>query len=96
VLEEVGLIHVVRTKKIRAIEAKYYGRIARTYLLTPNIDVDIDVAPDYFLTTASSEFSKAAQTYTKAAETAMLSTLRYARIPSDRAGYEESTEPAEI
>ncbi len=85
VLKEAGLIRVVRTKKVRAIEAKYYGRTARTYLLTPNIDVDIDVAPDYFLTTASSEFSKAAQNHTKGIETAMISTLRYARIPNDRA-----------
>ena len=85
VLHEAGLIRVVRTKKVRAIEAKYYGRTARTYLLTPNVDVDIDVAPDHFLTTASSEYSKAAQNYTKGAETAMLSTLRYARIPNDRA-----------
>ncbi|MFZ0624970.1 MAG: winged helix-turn-helix domain-containing protein, partial [Acidimicrobiia bacterium] len=25
VLEQAGLVHVVRTKKVRAIEAKYYG-----------------------------------------------------------------------
>jgi DNA-binding transcriptional ArsR family regulator len=32
VLEEAGLVHVVRTKKVRAIEAKYYGRTARIFL----------------------------------------------------------------
>src|SRR5699024_10214475 len=32
VLEEAGLVHVVRTKKVRALEAKYYGRTARVFL----------------------------------------------------------------
>ncbi|MDH3190613.1 MAG: winged helix-turn-helix domain-containing protein, partial [Acidimicrobiia bacterium] len=27
VMEEAGLIRVVRTKKVRAVEAKYYGRV---------------------------------------------------------------------
>lgn len=85
VLQETGLIRVVRTKKVRAIEAKYYGRTARTFLLTPSVDVDIDVSPDYFLTTAASEYAKAAHDYMSGIESAMLSTLRHARIPSDRA-----------
>lgn len=32
VLETAGLIRVVRTKRVRAIEAKYYGRTARVFL----------------------------------------------------------------
>jgi len=32
VLEEAGLVHVVRTKRVRALEAKYYGRTARVFL----------------------------------------------------------------
>lgn len=32
VLEEAGLVHVVRTKQVRAIQAKYYGRTARVFL----------------------------------------------------------------
>ena len=31
VLGEAGLVHVVRTKKVRALEAKYYGRTARVF-----------------------------------------------------------------
>lgn len=31
VLEEAGLVHVVRTKKVRALEARYYGRTARVF-----------------------------------------------------------------
>jgi DNA-binding transcriptional ArsR family regulator len=32
VLADAGLIHVVRTKRVRAIEAKYYGRTARVFI----------------------------------------------------------------
>lgn len=31
VLEEAGLVHVVRTQRVRALEAKYYGRTARVF-----------------------------------------------------------------
>lgn len=83
VLEEAGLIRLVRTKKVRAIEAKYYGRTARTFLLADQGKGDIDLAPGHFLTKAASEFggSKADE------ETVVgpLSTLRYARISKDRA-----------
>lgn len=80
VLEEAGLIRVVRTKMVRAIEAKYYGRVARTYLLGDKDDAGIDVAPDHFLTTAAAEFAQAHTT-----EAGPMSTLRYARIPEERA-----------
>lgn len=83
VLEEAGLIRVVRTKKVRAIEAKYYGRTARTFFLTEKFDADLSVSPDYFLTSAAAEFAKASQSH--AEEDPILSTLRYARIPQDRA-----------
>ncbi len=85
VLEEAGLVHVVRTKKVRAIEAKYYGRTARTFLLTSKFDTDLEISPDYFLTSAAAEFSKASvgDQYTHGAP--MMSTLRYARISEDRA-----------
>lgn len=32
VLEDAGLVHVVRTERVRALEAKYYGRTARVFL----------------------------------------------------------------
>lgn len=79
VLEHAGLIRVVRTEKVRAIEAKYYGRTARTYLLADHTEFDVDVAPDKFLTAAAVEFSRAAE------DGKPLSTLRYARIPEERA-----------
>jgi len=85
VLEQAGLIRVVRTQRFRAIEAKFYGRTARTYLLTPRIDVDLVVSPDYFLTSAASEYAKASQGEEELIHHTMISTLRYARIPNERA-----------
>lgn len=80
VLEQAGLIRVVRTEMVRAIEAKYYGRTARTYLLDDKGDIGFELAPDHFLTTAALEFANASET-----ELENLSTLRYARIPDERA-----------
>lgn len=80
VLEEAGLIRVVRTKMVRAIEAKYYGRVARTYWLADKDDVGFGLAPDHFLQSAAVEFAKIEDP-----SVGTLSTLRYARIPEDRA-----------
>lgn len=85
VMEEAGLIQVVRTKKIRAIEAKYYGRTARIFLLSPKFDTDLEISPDYFLTSAAAEFSKASVGYESNSGAPTMSTLRYARIPEERA-----------
>lgn len=80
VLEDAGLIRVVRTKMVRAIEAKYYGRVARTYLIGEKGDIGIDLAPDHFLQSAAVEFARVEDPSVGA-----LSTLRYARIPDERA-----------
>jgi predicted ArsR family transcriptional regulator len=84
VLEAAGLIHVVRTKKIRAIEAKYYGRTARTFLLTSRAETDFAISPDFFLTTAAAEFARVPEDAGDE-ERPVMSTLRYARIPDERA-----------
>jgi DNA-binding transcriptional ArsR family regulator len=86
VLEDAGLVQVVRTKKVRAMVARYYGRTARTYLLTPRIDADLEVSPDYFLSSAATEYAKASQGFDGGdTDPAMLSTLRHSRIPRERA-----------
>jgi predicted ArsR family transcriptional regulator len=85
VLEAADLIHVVRTKKIRAIEAKYYGRTARTFLLTSRAETDFDISPDFFLTTAAAEFARVPERLAEDEERLVMSTLRYARIPDERA-----------
>jgi DNA-binding transcriptional ArsR family regulator len=41
VLEKAGLIRVVRTRKVRALTEKYYGRVARLFVLK-----SLDAAPD--------------------------------------------------
>lgn len=79
VLEDAGLIRVVRTKMVRAIEAKYYGRTALTYLIADTTDAGIDLAPDHFLQTAATEFSKVEE------GPVGISTLRHVRIPDERA-----------
>lgn len=80
VLEEAGLIRVVRTKMVRAIEAKYYGRVARTYWLADKDDVGFGLSPDHFLQSAAVEFANVDDP-----SVGTLSTVRYARIPEDRA-----------
>jgi DNA-binding transcriptional ArsR family regulator len=80
VLEEAGLIRVVRTKMVRAIEAKYYGRVARTYYLADKADVGFELAPDHFLQSAAVEFAKVEDP-----SAGTMSTLRHVRIPEDRA-----------
>ena len=79
-LEDAGLIRVVRTKMVRAIEAKYYGRTARTYVIGDKPVSGIDLAPDHFLQSAAIEFARVEE-----ASVGTLSTLRYARIPDERA-----------
>lgn len=78
-LEEAGLIRVVRTKMVRAIEAKYYGRTARTFLIDDTLETGIELAPDHFLQTAASELSKVKD------GTIGISTLRHVRIPESKA-----------
>lgn len=82
VLETAGLVRVVRTKKVRAIEAKYYGRTARTYLLTDAPKSGSGIAPDTFLTRAASEYAAAPE---HESQVGPISSIRYARIPHDRA-----------
>ncbi|MGD2101661.1 MAG: winged helix-turn-helix domain-containing protein [Acidimicrobiia bacterium] len=81
VLEDAGLIRVVRTEKIRAIESKYYGRTARTYVIGDAPDSSVDMAPGHFLATAAAEYAAGGTDK----HDRSLSTLRYARIPDDRA-----------
>ncbi|MCL1598733.1 MAG: ArsR family transcriptional regulator, partial [Actinomycetia bacterium] len=40
VLEDAGLVRVVRTKKVRAMTEKYYGRVGRTIKFVGPVDND--------------------------------------------------------
>lgn len=77
VLEEADLIEVVRTRKVRAITEKYYGRLARTYVF-PSLE-EKDPEQHGFLAETVQEFRPP-----KEGEASMM-TLRHARIPDDRA-----------
>jgi DNA-binding transcriptional ArsR family regulator len=75
-LEEVELVAVVRTRQVRAITEKYYGRVARTYVF-PSIE---DGPEDHnFLAEAMSEIRP------PQGDEESLVSIRHARIPDDRA-----------
>ena len=76
-LEEAGLIAVVRTRQVRAITEKYYGRLARTYAF-PHLDEGGATDPP-FVAEVLQEIREAAP-----GETNMF-TIRHARIPNQRA-----------
>lgn len=74
VLEAVGLVRVVRTQQVRAITAKYYGRTARTFVIAGPTD---EVLSRHFMIhEAMSDWVD---------DEANTTTLRHARIPTDRA-----------
>lgn len=86
-LEEAGLVHIVRTKKVRAIEAKYYGRTARTFIFYSRehpAAKAIEVAPENIVFTAAQEIADTPD-HLRDAELPGVSTVRYARIPIERA-----------
>ncbi|MEO6652047.1 MAG: winged helix-turn-helix domain-containing protein [Ilumatobacteraceae bacterium] len=76
-LVNAGLLKVVRTRKVRAIEERYYGRVARTFVF----DHDGDDGPP-FLAEVLAEFDR-----NRHHDDAVpgITTLRHARIPLHRA-----------
>lgn len=91
-LEAAGLIHVVRTAKVRAIEERYYGRTARLFILGSFDASGVDV--DAFLDEAYGELKQAA-TSPSSPEVAHQASVRYARIPHER-GEEWAARVAEL
>lgn len=80
VLEEAGLVKVVRTEMVRAIEAKYYGRTARMFDLSGVVEGAAHVG--LALSRALAEMTARAP---GTEDLPGMSTVRYARIRSDRA-----------
>ena len=76
-LEEAGLIEVVRTRKVRAITEKYYGRVARTYVFPRMEDIVTDEGHGFFVE-AMREMRQPTE------EEEAFVTLRHARIPAER------------
>lgn len=81
-LEKAGLIHVVRTARVRAIEERYYGRVARLFIMGSLGDAGVSVGT--FLDDSFREL-KAAVEGPYVPDEAHLASARYARIPTERA-----------
>lgn len=79
VLQDAGLVRVVRTKRVRALEAKYYGRTARAFLFH-TIGEAVGV-PQRVLSTAAAEVAVVPPD----SDLPVMGNIRYARIPAERA-----------
>lgn len=82
VLETGGLIRVVRTEKVRAIEAKYYRRTARTFDYSKAAEHGIELNTAF--TRAASEISESRHQFS-GREMPGVQGVRYARISAERA-----------
>jgi DNA-binding transcriptional ArsR family regulator len=81
VLVDAGLLRVVRTRRVRAIEERYYGRTARIVYVGPVSPELVDPPPwTNALTDAAIESGPAHQADT------MRAIRRHARISAERAG----------
>lgn len=81
-LEAAGLVQVVRTQRVRALEAKYYGRTARLFLFDKSGDLGHFMARG--LRIAAEEVSESVATGLDA-KLPLSVGVRYARIPAERA-----------
>ena len=82
VLADAGLLRVVRTRRVRAIEERYYGRAARMFYvgLGRSGPDGVPLPPDF------NDFEVAAKESTTAYDLGQLrSFIRHARIPEERA-----------
>ena len=81
VLTQAGLLRVVRTRRVRAIEERFYGRTARMFYVSLGRDADgVPLPPDF------NDFEVAAQESAAAYESGRLRAfIRHARIPDERA-----------
>jgi DNA-binding transcriptional ArsR family regulator len=81
VLADAGLLRVVRTRRVRAIDERYYGRTARTFVIGTVRGPDEAVTPSHAnaLLVAAAESASAYET------DKLTSFVRHARIPARRA-----------
>lgn len=81
VLADAGLLQVVRTRRVRAVEERYYGRTARMFYVSLGRRADGNQLPPDF-----NDFEVAAKESTAAYETGQLRAfIRHARIAEDQA-----------
>jgi DNA-binding transcriptional ArsR family regulator len=80
VLVDAGLLKVVRTRKVRALEERFYGRVARTVILGSHGDPGVRRLPFVDDAAAEADYERMATD-----ECGSGFTLRHARIPAARA-----------
>jgi DNA-binding transcriptional ArsR family regulator len=81
VLAEAGLVQVVRTRRVRAIEERFYGRTARMFYVAVELSADGDDMPPDF-----NDFEVAAQESSSAFRDGKLwGFIRHARISEAQA-----------
>lgn len=86
VLEQAGLVRIVRTKKVRAIEAKYYGRTARTFLLGSKDSTEpIGYEPGFMFREALEDVAQAYAERQQLEGKPGTGTIRHVRIPDEQA-----------
>jgi DNA-binding transcriptional ArsR family regulator len=76
VLADAGLLKIVRTRKVRAVEERFYGRVARTIVFPHDADDRLS-----FVQEVLSELDLEAQ---RRDDVPGIVTLRHARIPFER------------
>lgn len=76
VLEQAGLIRVVRTRRVRALTEKYYGRVARLYVIKSSEPLPEGLGPNAF---AAQGFRQAADELATAGEVITFASL-YVRL----------------
>src|SRR3954471_18475371 len=82
VLAEAGLVRVVRTRRVRAIEERFYGRTARMFYVPADRGPDAADMPTDF-----NDFEVAAAESAQAFRDRKLwGFIRHARLPEERAG----------
>ena len=77
VLERAGLVHVVRTRRVRAVTEKYYGRVARLFLYK-----SCDESADLVQSIGAMSLRTAAAEVGSAPEVAMHALLRVRLSPA--------------
>jgi DNA-binding transcriptional ArsR family regulator len=82
VLLGAGLVRVVRRERVRALEARYYGRTARTFVIK-SFDKGV-VEPDFMLRSAIAEMAAARDRLPDEAHEGAIQTMRYARVATER------------
>jgi DNA-binding transcriptional ArsR family regulator len=81
VLTEAGLVRVVRTRRVRAIEERFYGRTARLFYVSDERDADGEALPTDF-----NDFEVAArESATAFRDRRLWGFIRHARLPEERA-----------